>query len=57
MTKDESESEPPQPPNKSNIDYNNLVPYDDLYLQSGKIIDHKPDLAEGKKRYSPHRWV
>ena len=46
----------PQPPKKINVDENNLTTHGDLYLQSGKIIDHLPDSTEGNSRCSLHRW-
>ena len=45
--KDESASELPQPPNKRNVDDNNLATHGDIYLQSEKIIDYLPEHVNG----------
>ena len=41
---------------EKNVDDNNLAPHGELYLQLKKMIDHLPDSAEGKARWSLHRW-
>ena len=53
----ESASELSQPPKKINFDNINLATNGDIYLHPEKIIDHLPDSAEGKARWSLHRWV
>ena len=54
--KNKSASEPPQPPNKRNVDDNNLSPHWDLYCHPGEIIDHLPGSVKGKAMCSLNRW-